>query len=396
MTNQELFEQAVAGNWVAESFAPRSASDGVGKFYLNGSSKGYSRFSDSIDNGQVVFYAAFDDDCNREAGYGIFNSDEMSITPVETTATLRESSYIDGDVAPIPFPNGGTITGTFNAVAFNSIWAHIWDKGNPHEVNAGQVDQDNEKLPGDSVQSALDFLISAIGSEGINLAHIDGNFTYIEIKHGPSRGFPAGDGWDGQSGSWDLSSEDSWVSGNWDGSLVGWDESSEVNWSSFDPFADLKLAELKLNHDTGDLWTRLIDDRVVKIGSKSTSGPEAPDGGQGELPGGPAAWDQITGKPDKFPPELHTHQQSQVDGLEGRLNQIEDSITDGGGFVDAPDDGKLYGRQSENWEEIIIPSSDYTLPVVLRSGVAQLPLTQDGAKLAVMTRGGELELPLAA
>ena len=38
----------------------------------------------------------------------------------------------------------------------------------------------------------------------------------------------------------------------------------------------------------------------------------------------------------------------------------------------------------------------YTLPVVLRSGGAQLPLTVDGAKLAVMTRGGELELPLAA
>jgi hypothetical protein len=39
---------------------------------------------------------------------------------------------------------------------------------------------------------------------------------------------------------------------------------------------------------------------------------------------------------------------------------------------------------------------DYTLPVTLRSGNAQLPLTVDGAKLAVMTRGGELELPLAA
>ena len=41
-------------------------------------------------------------------------------------------------------------------------------------------------------------------------------------------------------------------------------------------------------------------------------------------------------------------------------------------------------------------SATYTLPVVLRSGAVQLPLTLDGAKLAVMTRGGELELPLAA
>jgi hypothetical protein len=298
MTNQELFEQAVAGNWVAESFAPRSASDGVGKFYLNGSSKGYSRFSDSIDNGQVVFYAAFDDDCNREAGYGVFNADDMSITPVETTATLRESSYIDGDVAPIPFPKGGTITGTFNAVAFNSIWAHIWDKNNPHDVTASQVDQDNEKLPGDSVQSALDFLISAIGSEGINLAHIDGNFTYIEIKHGPSNDFLGGYGWNENISSWDELSGSSWLSGYWDQRQASWDDSSGEDWLSADPANDIRLAELKLNHDTGDLWTRLIDDRVVKIGSKSTSGPEEPDGGQGELPGGPATWDEITGKPE--------------------------------------------------------------------------------------------------
>ena len=162
MTNQELFEQAVAGNWIAESFDPRDASDGVGKFYLGGSGKGYSTFSDSIDDGQVVFYAAFDDDCNREAGYGIFNADDMSITPVETTATLRNDKYIDGDVAPVPFPNGGTITGTFNAIAFNAIWAHIWDKNNPHEVNAEQVEQDNDNLLGDNVQDALDNLSGII------------------------------------------------------------------------------------------------------------------------------------------------------------------------------------------------------------------------------------------
>ena len=169
--------------------------------------------------------------------------------------------------------------------------------------------------------------------------------------------------------------------------------------------------------------------------------------------GGASTWDQLTGKPTEFPPESHTHEQSEVDGLEIRLDAIEDSITSGGGFVDAPNDGKLYGRQSENWTEVPdggvsdwadienkpteFPPADhnqpwstitdtpddyppedhtheiddidglqdaldnaggvtYTLPVVLRSGEAQLPLTVDGKKLAVMTRGGELELPLAA
>lgn len=298
MTNQELFEQAVAGNWVAEEFSPRSALGGVGRFCLTGSGVGYSKFSDSIDNGQVVFYAAFDDDCNREAGYGIFNADEMSITPVETTATLRNGRYIDGDVAPIPFPNGGTITCTFNAVAFNSIWSHIWDKNNPHEVNASQVDQDNEIIPGDNVQSALDFLVKALGSEGINLTHIDGNYTYIEIKHGSIREFPGVYGWDEHLSSWDSSTEDNWYSNYWDKRESSWDDSFDVDWLSADPLSDIRLAELKLNHDTGDLWTRLIDGSVVKICSKGSSEPDPPPGGEGELPGGSATWDEITDKPE--------------------------------------------------------------------------------------------------
>ena len=162
MTNQELFERAVAGNWIAESFDRPNVSDGVGKFYLQGSSKGYTNFSDTIDDGSVVFYAAFDDDCNREAGFATFNAADQSLTPIESTATLQNDKYVDGDVAPVPFPNGGTITGTFNAVAFNAIWAHIWDKDNPHEVDAGQVEQDNDNLLGDNVQDALDNLSGII------------------------------------------------------------------------------------------------------------------------------------------------------------------------------------------------------------------------------------------
>ena len=71
--------------------------------------------------------------------------------------------------------------------------------------------------------------------------------------------------------------------------------------------------------------------------------------------GGTPAWDDVTGKPTEFPPEAHnqdwstientpseyppeahTHGQDEVDGLELRLEAIEGSITDGGGFVDAP------------------------------------------------------------
>ena len=162
MNNQEAFEAAVAGNWIAESFTRPDVSDGIGKFYLTGTSKGYSTFGDALSDGQVVFFAAFDDDCNREAGYGVFNGDDQSITPIETTASLANGVYIDGDVAPISFPNGGTITGTFNAVAFNAIWDHIWNKENPHEVVADQVEQDNDNNLGDNVQDALDNLSGII------------------------------------------------------------------------------------------------------------------------------------------------------------------------------------------------------------------------------------------
>ena len=69
------------------------------------------------------------------------------------------------------------------------------------------------------------------------------------------------------------------------------------------------------------------------------------------------SWDEIKDKPTEFPPEAHTHEQSEIDGLETRLDAIEGSITDGGGFVEAPNDGKLYGRQSEAWAEVVVPDA---------------------------------------
>ena len=75
--------------------------------------------------------------------------------------------------------------------------------------------------------------------------------------------------------------------------------------------------------------------------------------------GGSSAWDDITGKPSEYPPEAHTHEQSEIDGLEDRLTSIEGSISSGGGFVDAPNDGQLYGRQSEAWAEVVIPDTSW-------------------------------------
>ena len=290
MTNQELFEQAVAGNWIAESFEPREASDGVGKFYLSGSSKGYSNFSDSIDDGQVVFYAAFDDDCNREAGYGIFNSTDMSITPVETTATLRNDKYIDGDVAPVPFPNGGTITGTFNAVAFNAIWAHIWDKNNPHEVNAEQVEQDNENQLGDNVQDALDNLSGIIAEWDNAIKSTSQNYVQEIPPPNPQKG----DMWTdvGVSGEQYVWEGDYWVSVTGGGLGVDLD--------------DLETYPSQITTDVLE-DDQLYDIPLERVISSTT--------GKGE-------W---------------------VAGGDGSGNVF---------VPEAPDDGLQYGRQSGTWTEI--------------------------------------------
>ena len=87
----------------------------------------------------------------------------------------------------------------------------------------------------------------------------------------------------------------------------------------------------------------------------------------------------------------------ELDPNTGRWMWTGGSGSGGGGIEEAPVDSLIYGRQNAAWTEVVAGSNlTYTLPVSLRSGDAQLPLTLDGAKLAVMTRGGELELPLAA
>jgi hypothetical protein len=156
MTNQEAFESARSGDWIAESFT-RSGD----VFIISGKSAGYSSFDDCLDDGQSVFYSAFDDDDNREAGLAIWDASAKTLTPAEIHATLVGGSFIKGDPNPLQFTNGGTITGTFNATAFNAIWGHLTKKGNPHDTQADEIDQSNELL-GDTVQVALDRISSFI------------------------------------------------------------------------------------------------------------------------------------------------------------------------------------------------------------------------------------------
>ena len=129
---------------------------------------------------------------------------------------------------------GGVVRNKLNAVIgqTNKQWDHSTKQNNPHNVKAPQVKLEPVLAPlSDSeqnVQDALEFLFEYFSeSDGDwHLSHIDGNHVYIEIKHGPNSEFPP-------------------------------------------TTADLKLAELKINHDEGQLWTRLADNTIVKIGDKN-------------------------------------------------------------------------------------------------------------------------------
>lgn len=284
MTNQEAFEAARAGDWIAESFT-RSGD----VFTLGGKSAGYSSFADCLDDGQSIFYAAFDEDDNREAGLAIWDAAAKTLTPVEIHATLVGGAFIKGDPDPLQFTKGGTITGTFNATGFNTIWRHVFEKGNPHETQADEIDQSNDKM-GDTVQDALNWIAGVLGQ-------ID----------------PDGD--------------------------------TDIDWGDIDGLKDVLDSKADKTALDQEIKDRKAADEVLQAQIDAID-PDADSD---------VDWSDVSNKPDTFPPSAHGHDQSDIDGLEDRLDAIEGSVSDGGGFVEAPNDGKLYGRQSSAWAEVVIP-----------------------------------------
>ena len=288
MTNQEAFEAARAGDWIAESFT-RSGD----VFTLGGKSAGYSSFADCLDDGQSIFYAAFDEDDNREAGLAIWDASAKTLTPVEIHATLVGGVFIKGDPEALQFTKGGTITGTFNATGFNTVWRHVFEKGNPHETQADEIDQSNDKL-GDTVQEALDRIAAYV------------------IQLDP-------------------------------------DGNSDIDWGEIDGIKDLLSSKADQSALDQEILDRIAADKVLQDQIDAID-PNA---------NSDIDWSDIENKPATFPPSVHTHQIDDVSGLQDALDTLEGSITDNGGFVDAPNNGKLFGRQSEAWAEVVIPDTSW-------------------------------------
>ena len=343
MTNQEAFEAARAGDWIAESFT-RSGD----VFIISGKSTGYSSFADCLSNGDSVFYSAFDEADNREAGLAVWDASAKTLTPVEIHASLVGGAFIKGDPDAVQFTSGGTITGTLNATAFNTIWGHVFEKGNPHETEADQIDQSNDKL-GDTVQDALNKIAAYVvqldpdGNSDIDWGDLDGLKDLLDSK---------ADQTDLEQEILDRIAGDAALQAQID--AIDPDGDSDVDWSDIEN----KPTEFPPSaHQQG--WDTITGKPADY--PPSSHGHEIDDvnGLQDALDaaGGTPAWDDVTGKPSEYPPEAHTHEQSEVDGLEDRLTSIEGSISSGGGFVEAPNDGKLYGRQSEAWAEVVVPDA---------------------------------------
>jgi hypothetical protein len=155
-------KDAKAANWVVESF--ENEPDG---FKLLGTSKGYTSFSRAFNHGDKVFYAAHDDDGNREAGWAVYSGGNL--TDRHPTATLHQNIYTEGTPAPIAFKGQCTIACTFNQLPFEMLWEHIFDEENPHNVNADQVPQDPANGRGDNVQEALDSLSDSVNKSESDL-----------------------------------------------------------------------------------------------------------------------------------------------------------------------------------------------------------------------------------
>jgi hypothetical protein len=117
------------GNWIVESCTEHAP----GAVTLTGADFGYARFRDTMPAGKA-FYIITNGD-NREAGVGDFDGTNI-LTRSEVRATLVAGVYTEGpSVPPITISGAATCACTFNSSAFDAIWAHVFNVGNPHDTS---------------------------------------------------------------------------------------------------------------------------------------------------------------------------------------------------------------------------------------------------------------------
>lgn len=96
--------------------------------------------------------------------------------------------------------------------------------------------------------------------------------------------------------------------------------------------SDLDVAEIALDADTGDMYTKLDDTRIKKLNDIEIRA------------------------------DLETETAARIAGdeyLDERIYVIEGSIAEGGGFVEAPRDGEVYARRGDNSSWVRTYSKEY-------------------------------------
>lgn len=142
---------ANVGNWIVEN----CNTTGTGALSLGGSPIGFARFIDAMPSGEVWY--VIEDGGNKEAGVGVFNGANL-ITRTDIRATFINGTYNTTNPTPINLTGTSQVACTFNASAFDEIFAHLANTDNPHNVIAVQVAYDSSTDPvtdEDTVQEAM-------------------------------------------------------------------------------------------------------------------------------------------------------------------------------------------------------------------------------------------------
>ena len=318
-----------ASNWVAETATPNATG-----FKLRGTSQGLHHIQWGLGNNEEVFYSAHDDSGNREAGYAKLSG--TSLVNRHPTATLVNGVYNSTAPSLVNFSSDVTLACTYNASAFNLMFESLQalDPDGDGTINippdliegladalrskAEQVDLDSEIAARVAGDEALQDQIDNIDVSG-------GGGDWADITNKPTE-FPP-----------ETHTHDQYA--------IGDDLDAETQ-ARTDGDADLQ-AQI----DGLDLSGEDYDDTQIKadLATETQARIDGDAAIQAEV-------DDLENYDDtQIKADLATETQDRIDGdtaLGLRIDAVEDSVTDGGGFVDAPNDGKLYGRQSEGWSEV--------------------------------------------
>ena len=128
------------GDWIFEN----CVTVGQGALTLVSAVTGFSRFADQINPGTVWY--SIEDNGDREVGIGTFDG-VNTIQRTTVQAVLRSGVYETSNPSPLFLSGASFVACTFNADAYESLFDHLGNISNPHNVTADQIPYDSSQDP---------------------------------------------------------------------------------------------------------------------------------------------------------------------------------------------------------------------------------------------------------